>query len=652
MAQGFYTLDEAAKILGISQDELKQMAKQGKPRSFQDRGTMRFRTQEIEELFRERGGASDPELPLGEAPRPKSTDSPPPSGKRKKDAEVFDFSLSDEAVQIGQEIVGETPGQKKPKSSKVDLGQGPASPTPKPGSDSDVRLVADGSDLEFHIASDSDVKIVDSEGPKSGTGGPKSGPPGSKPGSGVKRKTGAYLDSGVRLVDLDSDSDVKIVGHDESDVGKQPPKGAADSDIRLEPDSGKTKAKKHEALLTEEIDLDAEIRKAEEAARVKGGPTAPAAKARAPEFPTTSPFELSEDNMRVTLPPAAPAAPATPPAAKAKGKDKDESSDDFDLTPGKKEDSSDFDLTPATEESSSDFDLSPTAGDSSSPLELGSDEFQLEVSDEHEAGAAAAPAAKGQSGINLKEPADSGISLEQGGEGSDEIEFELSLDAESTPKPAQQPAKPQTDSDSEFELTIDESGSLAPIEEEGTKGEEEKDIFETDFDVPALEEESGSEAMALDEADTDLDSSDFDIALSDSDMAAEDESGSQVVALDDEAEEGAAPKRPAKKRGTVLLDADESSSEVDELMGEEVEEEQPEEEEEVEEEPAVAVGAVAAPAPEWGPIPAVCLLFSVVILMLVGFMGFEMLQGIMGYQKPGMMTQMFGKMLNIKGLEK
>jgi hypothetical protein len=35
-----------------------------------------------------------------------------------------------------------------------------------------------------------------------------------------------------------------------------------------------------------------------------------------------------------------------------------------------------------------------------------------------------------------------------------------------------------------------ESGTLAPAEESG-----EKDIFETDFEVPALEEESGSEAV-------------------------------------------------------------------------------------------------------------------------------------------------------------
>src|SRR5262249_18300452 len=79
------------------------------------------------------------------------------------------------------------------------------------------------------------------------------------------------------------------------------------------------------------------------------------------------------------------------------------------------------------------------------------------------------------------------------------------------------------------------------------------DIFETDFDVPALEEESGSEAVALDDADTNLDSSDFDLALEEGDVAAQDESGSQVVALGGEegGEAGAttpAPGRKARKK--------------------------------------------------------------------------------------------------------
>src|SRR6202035_574911 len=57
------------------------------------------------------------------------------------------------------------------------------------------------------------------------------------------------------------------------------------------------------------------------------------------------------------------------------------------------------------------------------------------------------------------------------------------------------------------------------------------DIFESDFDIPALAEEGAGESATVD---TELESSDFDIALDDSELAADEESGSQVVALDEE----------------------------------------------------------------------------------------------------------------------
>src|SRR5439155_22286062 len=160
------------------------------------------------------------------------------------------------------------------------------------------------------------------------------------------------------------------------------------------------------------------------------------------------------------------------------------------------------------------------------------------------------------SGINLGKPADSGISLEQRGDGSDDIEFELTLDAESTPKPSK-PSTPKpgpksqtdsdsefelsldvdspkkSDSDSEFELTLDDSGGgLQPLEDKPASGE--KDIFETDFEVPALGEEAGCEAVAVDDSETDLGSSDLALAIGEEDVSVEDDSGSQVVALDEE----------------------------------------------------------------------------------------------------------------------
>ena len=105
-------------------------------------------------------------------------------------------------------------------------------------------------------------------------------------------------------------------------------------------------------------------------------------------------------------------------------------------------------------DSSSDFELKPL-GDDSSPLVPSSDELPALRGDD-EVSLGELTGAKGGSGINLQDPADSGISLEQGG--SDEME--LSLDAGATPKPKPKAASEATpDSSSEFELSLDEDDS-------------------------------------------------------------------------------------------------------------------------------------------------------------------------------------------------
>jgi hypothetical protein len=295
----------------------------------------------------------------------------------------------------------------------------------------------------------------------------------------------------------------------------------------------------------------------------------------------------------------------------------------------------------------------------SSPLDVGSDELPVMMGDE-EVNLGELSGAKGGSGINLQDPADSGISLE----GSDEKEFGLSLDAGNTPKPAAPKTGPDSssefelslsdedasptdgasssefelsldhegsdlavdegssdlametpgsDSDSEFELTLDESGGLSV--EEGSSSSE-QDIFETDFEVPALGEESGSEAVALDESDTDLESSEFDLALEGGE-----ESGSQVVPLEDEEDydEGAATvQRPA-----AVAEGEEDLEALDEDLDREA----------AVEEEAEPVAAAAAPPAEWGLMPALVLMPCTIILFLVTLMGFELIQGMWGYHK-------------------
>ena len=65
MAQ-FYSLEEAARVLGMSPDELKGKAQHREVRAFLDGGTWRFRVADVDELARRRGLGSDAELHLSD----------------------------------------------------------------------------------------------------------------------------------------------------------------------------------------------------------------------------------------------------------------------------------------------------------------------------------------------------------------------------------------------------------------------------------------------------------------------------------------------------------------------------------------------------------------------------------------------------------
>jgi hypothetical protein len=186
------------------------------------------------------------------------------------------------------------------------------------------------------------------------------------------------------------------------------------------------------------------------------------------------------------------------------------------------------------------------------------------------------------------------------------------------------------DSDSEFELSLDASGEL---EATSQAAEGEKDIFETDFEVPALEDESGSEAVALDEdSDTDLEGSDFDLDLSDEDLAAEEGSGSQVVALEEgeeSAEEDKPVSRKPRKKAAVAEESDEPLLDLEDVEAEEEQEE-------------AAVGAAPAAAPQpWGVVPALFLTPAFLVLFFVVFMSFELLHNMWGYHTGGIGARLF-----------
>ncbi len=762
MAQGYFTLSEAAQMLAMSVDELKQMAQKGKIRSFQDRGTLRFRAQDIQELARTRGVSSDPELALGDASLPKSKAAPSSGSKKKPPAagpktpskqqaapEVFEFNFDDDSVDLGADVAPTPKSGTKSKPSSKGTKKAP-SPVPAPGSDSDVRLVADGSDVTFSFNKeaaakppDSDVKIAaDPLKPKTNI---HSGAPGSKSrlaidsGTQPKSKGSASSasrppsssapqppDSGVRLVPLDSDSDVKLLGaSDEVALGGAGPSASSDSNVRLEKVSLPPADSNEGMMLTEEINLDEEIAKHQELDKNK--PTTKYKPKSELKLPTSSPFELSDSDLELPAELKHSTGPKTPVKTEASHAD----SSDFDLAalPGASDDtSSEFDLgaVPEKDEGSSDFDLVPAA-DGSIVLEGDSNDFSLEASDE---GDQVLQGEKGEltsstSGISLANPGDAGISLEEKAD-DDSNDFDLSLEPEATPKPQlSQPAeneessefelqlektpkpkkKPALDdasddidlsldvdaeadvpsmkdsdsefeinldasgegktgseSDSEFELTLDDSGNLAALEDEeaapqvkskkkGAPAADEQDIFDTDFEVPALDESDDATV-----ADSELESSDFDIALDDSDLAAEDESGSQVVALDEEEdsetatddEDGAVADDVEVEEESSDFSALDQDVEVDAEEGAEVEVDADEEEETSApgKTRTVVKEKLLQPAP-WGVMPIVFMLPCVIIMFLVGILGYELLQTSSGARPPGPLTAAIADMMNV-----
>lgn len=302
---------------------------------------------------------------------------------------------------------------------------------------------------------------------------------------------------------------------------------------------------------------------------------------------------------------------------------------------------------PVADDSSSEFELS---------LEPDSDEFELSVTpdSDEEVSLGDMPVVEpkrkaGQSGINLNRPADSGVSLEKKRKKTpapvdedDEIDFELSLDAPgsgmSSKKLHGSSKKMEADSDSEFELTLEEPSDLES--DAGSSGKVKKDdIFEaTDFEIPALDDDSASEAISLDEADTDLESSDFDLAIDEDDVAADDdESKSEVVALDDEDIEAQRAKSKKKKRvvededeedGGIALGDDDDDSASAALAGVSGDDDDYEVSE------AADGGPTAyAPPPKWGALPAVLMAPTVLFMFIGGIMAYEMLHSAWGAQQ-------------------
>lgn len=190
-AKKYLSLEEAATELGLSTKELIGLRERGEIRGFADRGTWKFKGEDVEEFGRRRQADSDPDVPmltddgLGEQPtviRRSALDDDDDMPRGASDSDV--------RLIVDPELTG---------------GKGPMD------TDSDVRLLDSGA-LKRRKGSDSDVKIVGSV---------------------------ADSDSDVRLSDSvlakqktwSSDSDSKLVG--KGKPGKTPEE--SDSDVKLLP---------------------------------------------------------------------------------------------------------------------------------------------------------------------------------------------------------------------------------------------------------------------------------------------------------------------------------------------------------------------------------------------------------------------------------
>lgn len=166
MSKKYLSLEEAAAQLGVGTEELNRLRDRGELRGFADRGTWKFKSEDVEELLRSRQADSNPDVPLMmDEDEPSDADlSEQPTIIRKKDK----ASDSDVRLVLDQdlhELSGELPVAAADSDSDSDVRLVTDQPAAQGAvSDSDVKLVDHDSDSDVRLApapgSDSDVKLI------------------------------------------------------------------------------------------------------------------------------------------------------------------------------------------------------------------------------------------------------------------------------------------------------------------------------------------------------------------------------------------------------------------------------------------------------------------------------------------------------------
>ena len=112
MAQ-FYTLEEAARVLGMSSEELKSKAQAREVRAFLDGGSWRFRVVDVDELARRRGLGSDAELRLSDLEVPGGH-----GAGRGRDLDLSEFQLGVAKPDLGAETDALRQGGARPRRAR------------------------------------------------------------------------------------------------------------------------------------------------------------------------------------------------------------------------------------------------------------------------------------------------------------------------------------------------------------------------------------------------------------------------------------------------------------------------------------------------------------------------------------------------------
>lgn len=249
ISKKYLSLEEAAGLLKLKNDELVRLREKGEIRGFADRGTWKFKADDVEEFRRRRQPDSDPDVPI--------MDDDDLGERLMSDPDLQTFSSSENALddddELGRQATVIRKGRENSSDSDVRLvldeglrgrltgssGELPVLDMSK--SDSDVRLVGDSSP-RLKPDSDSDVKLVNPMGlaPDSDSDVKLVSPSGA--GAGLRMSDSdsdvrlSKSDSDVRLAPLTgSDSDVKLVNRG-SNASKTGP--TSDSDVTLLPPLG------------------------------------------------------------------------------------------------------------------------------------------------------------------------------------------------------------------------------------------------------------------------------------------------------------------------------------------------------------------------------------------------------------------------------